>query len=246
MKTKNIYFNPNPIKNETGDCVIRTFCKALDMDWDSVYKELCELGFELKSMPNSDDTWKEYAKRKGFTHHKVSNKKGSKRPTVDSFARANRKGTFILNVANHIVAVVNGHYYDTWDCGHKSLYGFYELPAEETTEVVEEPKPVEENGVSGNLAIMERNGNIIVVMGNTSQHRVEAHYYEVKMKDSMNALRRVSIQVGDYSYRRDEETGWYKKNGRGRVRVKEEKAILETIKWTDQFMRDQDYFFDWY
>ena len=55
-----------------------------------------------------------------------ANKKGSKRPTVDSFAKDHPNGSYILSVANHVVAVVDGKYYDTWDSGYKSLYGYYE------------------------------------------------------------------------------------------------------------------------
>lgn len=126
MKTRNKYFNPNPLKKDTGDCVVRALVKATGKDWDTVYTELFHLGFELKIMPNSDEAWKEYVERNGFIKHKISNKKGSKRPTVQSFAEKNKKGTFILNVANHIVTVVDGYYYDIWDSGEKSLYGYYE------------------------------------------------------------------------------------------------------------------------
>lgn len=127
-KTKNKYFNPHPNKKEIGDCVIRALCKATDKDWDTMYKELFELGYEIKDLPNGDGTWKEYLKRNGFIKHSIKVTKGSKRPTVDSFSRSNRKGTYVLNVANHLVTVVDGYYYDTWDCGYKSLYGYYEKP----------------------------------------------------------------------------------------------------------------------
>lgn len=58
-KTKNRYFNPHPNKKEIGDCVIRALCKAMDKDWDTVYKELFELGFEIKGVPNGDACYKE-------------------------------------------------------------------------------------------------------------------------------------------------------------------------------------------
>ena len=129
MKTRNRYYNPNPKKNETDDCVVRSICKATGKDWDTVYRELFEIGFELKVMPNMDDAWKEYLKREGFIEHKISNKKGSKRPTVNSFSTTNKSGTFILRVANHIVACEDGYYYDIWDSGNKSLYGYWEKPS---------------------------------------------------------------------------------------------------------------------
>lgn len=126
MKTRNIYYNPNPLKKETSDCVVRAMCKAFDKEWDTMYLKLFKLGLELKVMPNSDEAWKEFLKRSNFIQHKVTNKKGSKRPTVESFAKEHKKGTYVLNLANHIVTCKDGHYYDLWDCGEKSLYGFWE------------------------------------------------------------------------------------------------------------------------
>ena len=62
----------------------------------------------------------------GFEYHGISNKKGSKRPTVKSFSKTHKNGIFILSIAGHHVAAVDGNYYDTWDCGEKSLYGYFE------------------------------------------------------------------------------------------------------------------------
>lgn len=125
-KTRNKYYNPNPKKNEVGDCVVRAMCKATGRDWDSVFIELCEIGLELKCMPNDKLAWHEFLDRHDFKAHSISIKRGSKRPTVSSFSKVNKKGTFVLQVANHIVTVVDGYYYDIWDCGNSSLYKFWE------------------------------------------------------------------------------------------------------------------------
>jgi len=130
-KTRNRYFNPNPKKLETGDCVVRAMCKATGKDWDTVYRELFELGFELKCMPNSDEVWKEYLVRNGFILRKMVIKKGDKRLRVAQFAEKFKKGTYVLNVANHIVTCQDGYYYDSWDCGNKSMYNYYEKPTNE-------------------------------------------------------------------------------------------------------------------
>lgn len=128
IKTRNKYFNPNPKKREdASDCVVRALCKATGKDWDTVFNELVEIAFELKVMPNSDDAYKVYLERsKDFKEHKISIKKGSKRPTVQSFAEKHKKGTFVLRVANHLVTVKDGYFYDTWDCGIKSVYKYWE------------------------------------------------------------------------------------------------------------------------
>lgn len=131
MKTRNLYYNPNPTKKETGDCVVRALCKATGKDWDTIYKELFDIGFRLKVMPNSDEAWKTYLDENNFIKHTISNKRGTKRPTVASFAQSNKKGVYVLRVANHIVTCDNGYYYDTWDSGSSSLYGYWEKPEEE-------------------------------------------------------------------------------------------------------------------
>ena len=61
----------------------------------------------------------------GFAYQGISNRKGSKRPTVESFAKNHKQGNYLVNVANHVVAISNGCYYDTWDSGDCCLYGYY-------------------------------------------------------------------------------------------------------------------------
>lgn len=127
MKTRNKFYNPNPSKRtDVGDCVVRALCKATDNDWDTVFKALVEIAFEMKCMPSSDDAWKEYLSRNGFAYRKLSIKKGSKRPTPQTFSASNREGTYVLVVAGHIVTSQDGYFWDTWDCGAKGMYGYWE------------------------------------------------------------------------------------------------------------------------
>lgn len=131
MISRNRYFNPNPKKNKAGDCVIRAICKATNRDWDSVFTDLIKLAFEMKYMPNDSEVWHEYLKRNGFVRHSLKVKKGQKRIRVNEFAERHKKGTYILKVANHIVACVDGYYYDTWDCGDCAVYSYFKLKADE-------------------------------------------------------------------------------------------------------------------
>ena len=121
------YYQPNSkdIKDEYGDCVIRCFTKVLNKTWVEVYDELIPYGREMQCMPNCRPCYEKYLADKGFTYEGISNKKGTNRPTIDSFAKEHKEGVYVLRVAHHLVAVVDGNYYDTWDSGHKSLYGFW-------------------------------------------------------------------------------------------------------------------------
>lgn len=130
-KIRNKFFNPNPTKKtDVGDCVVRAICKATGDGWATVYMDLCHLGLELSGMPNDKKIWKEYLKRNGFIEHKISNKRGTKRGTVGEFAEKNKKGTYVLQVANHLVTVHEGYSWDTWDCSSCSLYGYWEKPTQ--------------------------------------------------------------------------------------------------------------------
>lgn len=130
MSKRWVYFQPNAkdIKDKVGDCQVRALSKALNISWLEAFDltiPICRelqtytiFACDLKKTKAAMDTL-------GFDYTGISNKKGSKRPTVEQFAKAHPKGTFILSVANHVVACVDGKYYDTWDCGYKCLYGYY-------------------------------------------------------------------------------------------------------------------------
>lgn len=127
-----VYFQPNKkdIKDKVGDCQIRALCKALGLTWLEAFDLTIPLCRELQTYTIFDGDpakTREAMNNLGFTYTGVSNKKGTKRPTVDSFAKEHKTGTYIVKVAHHVVAVVDGKYYDTWDSGRCCLYGYYEL-----------------------------------------------------------------------------------------------------------------------
>ena len=55
----------------------------------------------------------------------IKAQKGKSRPTVATMYKVFPKGTCIVRVAHHVVAMVDGVYYDTRDSGGKSVYGYY-------------------------------------------------------------------------------------------------------------------------
>lgn len=122
------YYQPNKkdLKDRYGDCVIRALTKVTGKEWDVIFDELVPIARELQCMPNGQPCYVQYLTEKGFEYQGISNRKGTKRPTVDSFAKTHKNGTYFVTVANHVVAIVDGIYYDTWDSGYKSLYGYWQ------------------------------------------------------------------------------------------------------------------------
>ena len=129
--TRYVYFQPNEkdIKDKVGDCQIRALAKTLDKSWIEIFDLITPICREQQVMDifSCDlKKTKEALQMLGFEYTGISNREGSKRPTVDEFARKHPTGRYICHVARHVVAVVDGKYYDTWDSGWRNMYGYFE------------------------------------------------------------------------------------------------------------------------
>lgn len=126
-KSRNfVYYQPNSkdIKDKYGDCVIRALSKAMDKTWLEVFDILVMNGRELQSMLGQKTVYTKVLSEYGFKYYGISNKKGTKRPTVKQHA-AMSTAPCVMVAANHLVACQDGKFYDTWDSGEKSLYGYW-------------------------------------------------------------------------------------------------------------------------
>lgn len=111
------FFNPNPKQLIVGDCVIRAMSCLLDKDWDDVYAQISLQGFKMKDMPSSNSVWGESLMECGFEPAQALCQFLNPPCTVRSFAEAHPAGRFLLFIGGHVVTVIDGDYYDTWDSG---------------------------------------------------------------------------------------------------------------------------------
>lgn len=105
--------NLNPKHRRVGDCVIRAISEALGQSWDDTYIGIVIKGFEKKDMPSGNAIWGDYLTDKGFTRHAIPAEYSGY--SVADFAKDHPKGTFILAIDGHVVAVKDGNWYDSWD-----------------------------------------------------------------------------------------------------------------------------------
>lgn len=117
------YYQPND--HICDDCGIRAVSKALDFTWDDTLTILYLSALQIKEAPDSCDNITECLKNYGFKWLPIKPKRGEKRDTVSSFTKSHDNGTYILRVSGHVVCSKNGKYYDIWDSGDKSLYGYW-------------------------------------------------------------------------------------------------------------------------
>ena len=118
--------NINPQNKQVGDCVIRAISTALNQDWERTYIELAIQGFMMSDMPSSDSVWNEYLKNKGLSRRIVPDTCPNCY-TVRQFADEHPTGIYVVFVGQHVVAVIDGNYIDTWDSGDRVPIYYWEV-----------------------------------------------------------------------------------------------------------------------
>lgn len=119
-----IYTNPNPIKRNIGDCVIRAIAIATDSSWEKTYMDLCAEGLEMADLPNSNAVWSSYLKKLGFRKGIVPDTCPDCY-TVADFAQDNPYGIYVLCTGSHTVTIVDGNIFDAWDSSSEIPIFYY-------------------------------------------------------------------------------------------------------------------------
>lgn len=113
MRTIHVYYNPNPKDKNTGDCAVRAISKALDVSWHVAKLLLDAYSMEMAEVETSDSVWGMILSVHGFEMEPLM----CDRCTLEGFCKKHNKGTYVVKLPNHVVAVVDGCYYDSWDSG---------------------------------------------------------------------------------------------------------------------------------
>lgn len=111
-----IYVNPNPRGALIGDCAVRAIAVALGMTWDDSYRLLADYGFMLKNLPNADSVWGAVLMDNGYSRKAIPDTCPACY-TIRDFCHDHPQGTFVVGTGSHVVAVIDGNYYDSWDSG---------------------------------------------------------------------------------------------------------------------------------
>lgn len=127
-------------KGDAGDCVTRSICIAAGLPYKQVYDDLAngnatqrkskrtkKQGRTASHGINTGRRWfKAYMERLGFTWVPTMHiGQGCK---VHLKAGELPMGRLVVNVSNHMVAVIDGVINDTFDCsrsGKRCVYGYY-------------------------------------------------------------------------------------------------------------------------
>lgn len=118
-------WNPSPSGARVGDCAVRAIARAFGTDWETAYLMLCIEGLELHDIPNSNAVIAAMLKKAGYSKHVIPDTCPDCY-TIADFAEDHKAGTYILGTGNHIVSVVDGDIYDSWDSSHEIPITYWE------------------------------------------------------------------------------------------------------------------------
>jgi hypothetical protein len=113
-----VFYNPHPTGSLTGDCVIRALSKVLNQDWDTTYLQLSVQGYLLHNWGNEASVWGSLLRKRNFKRYAVPNTCPDCY-TIREFVRDNPTGTYVIACGGHVVASVNGNYFDITDSGNE-------------------------------------------------------------------------------------------------------------------------------
>lgn len=112
------YYNANPVNNYVGDCVVRAISTLTGKDWMTTKIEIFIESCLMYDISTSNKVWNNYLKKQGYSRFVIPNTC----PycyTVKQFCKDHPYGKYLLALDGHVVAVIDGDYYDTWDSGNE-------------------------------------------------------------------------------------------------------------------------------
>ena len=120
-----VYYNPNPTgQDKVGDCSVRAVSKALGISWEDAYAKLATSGYDMGDMPSSNNVIAAVLRMNGFYRENL--------PmfcrdcyTIKDFARDNPVGTYVVGTGNHVVTIIDGDWFDTWNSGDETPVYFW-------------------------------------------------------------------------------------------------------------------------
>ena len=116
--------NNNPLNILTGDCAVRACSTLLNRSWEDTYVDISRKGLSLCRMPTENGVWGAYLRDNGFVRESI----GNTCPTcyaVRDFAFDHPTGVYALGLDGHVTSLIDGTYYDTWDCGDETVLYYW-------------------------------------------------------------------------------------------------------------------------
>lgn len=111
-----VHYNPNPFRLSTNDCTVRAMSAVLNLTWDDAYDLIAGTGKDMGLMPSDRAVTWALLKTRGFKSSAIPDRCPDCY-TVKEFGRDHPRGVYVLATDSHVVAVIDGDWYDAWNSG---------------------------------------------------------------------------------------------------------------------------------
>ena len=115
------YYNANPLGLKVSDCAVRAYSLAMNISWDSAYRELSEeariQGYTFTEMKFLDK----------FLSEKFEKYKDLKLYRVRDFIEDKSYGVWLITMKDHITCIIDGVIYDTFNPEDRIIYDIYRV-----------------------------------------------------------------------------------------------------------------------
>ena len=98
--------------------MIRGISILTDKSWEYTYIQIVVQGYWMYDMPSSNEVWSSYLQSQGYKKRIIPNT-CPECYSIKQFCEDHRFGKYLLATGTHVVAVIDGDYYDTWDSGNE-------------------------------------------------------------------------------------------------------------------------------
>lgn len=107
-------FQNNPAGRNVGDCAVRAVSVALGTDWETAYAMIAMNGFLMGDVISSNAVFGSVLRQHGFQRAAIPNSCPDCY-SVAEFADDHPNGVFVVGTGNHVVTVIDGVVFDSWD-----------------------------------------------------------------------------------------------------------------------------------
>lgn len=111
-----INYNPNPYERKIDDCTIRALSKVLRISWRQAHDITAAESRDMGYIQDAKPVWGRVLREAGF-HKSVIPEEMPDDYTIKDFCDDHPTGEYIVATSSHVVAIINGDYYDSFDSG---------------------------------------------------------------------------------------------------------------------------------
>lgn len=124
------YYNCNPHRKLTSDCVVRAICSSMGESWESVLNGLVKCSIETGYFMNTQECYGKYLKEHGYVKQKQPTHKDGTKMKFSEFSQVFDGHAVCHCGKGHMTYVADNAAWDIWDVSDEVVGNYWVNEAE--------------------------------------------------------------------------------------------------------------------